>query len=106
MRGRISLLLDAMLDDINNGSEPGKAAFRFHRTLVEVIVLKARSSSVKKVAFSGGVFQNSVLLDMLTERMNTNKPGAFKLLFHKQLSPNDESVSFGQLMCYTLAPVN
>ena len=51
----------------------------------------------KKIAFSGGVFQNSLLVELVNEGL-----GDFKLYFHKELSPNDENISFGQLAHYHL----
>jgi len=52
--------------------------------------------NVKKVAFSGGVFQNQWIIELVLSFMNDD----FELYFHKHLSPNDENVSFGQLMYY------
>jgi hypothetical protein len=54
----------------------------------------AHQQAVQKIAFSGGVFQNALLLDLLDQHLGT----AYQLFFHEQLSPNDENVSFGQLV--------
>jgi hydrogenase maturation factor HypF (carbamoyltransferase family) len=48
---------------------------------------------IKKLAFSGGVFQNALLVDLLHEKLRKTH----ELYFHQQLSPNDECISFGQL---------
>ncbi len=78
--------------DLHAGKEKAYIAARFHSTLVHTIGQLAGHLCLKKIAFSGGVFQNSLLLDMI-ERFLTPD---YQLFFHKQLSPNDENISFGQ----------
>ncbi|HRN48929.1 MAG TPA: hypothetical protein PKW69_12910, partial [Niabella sp.] len=58
-----------------------------------MIELVAHDFSSKKIAFSGGVFQNVFLVDLIEEMLGKK----YDLIFHKQLSPNDESISFGQM---------
>ncbi|WP_121329525.1 Sua5/YciO/YrdC/YwlC family protein [Flavobacterium sp. 81] len=71
-------------------------ALNFHYTLVKCIEKVAAFSKSKEIAFSGGVFQNSVLVDLIIDHL---KP-KYKLHFHETLSPNDENISFGQLNHY------
>lgn len=71
-------------------------ALNFHYTLVKCIEKVANFSKAKELAFSGGVFQNSVLIDLIVDHL---KP-KYKLHFHKIVSPNDENISFGQLNYY------
>jgi hydrogenase maturation protein HypF len=52
--------------------------------------------SVQRLAFSGGVFQNALLVDMIIEFMNEKNT----LYWHKEFSPNDEGIAFGQLMYF------
>ncbi len=68
----------------------------FLYTLATIILQVASQNNIKKIALSGGVFQNTVLIDMLKE-LSGNK---FKLFFNHNLAPNDENISFGQLMYY------
>ncbi len=75
-----------------------KIAARFHYSLAQLIHTVAQQHEIKKVAFSGGVFQNAVLVDMIHRRMSTD----YDLYFHQQLSPNDENISFGQLIHYQM----
>ncbi|MDM9630150.1 carbamoyltransferase HypF [Robiginitalea aurantiaca] len=63
-------------------------------TLAKLILEKAELESVAKIAFSGGVFQNALLVHLI-RHLN---PGTFELYFHRELSPNDENIPFGQLM--------
>ena len=67
-------------------------AAKFHFSLVHIIEIAASNLNQKNIAFSGGVFQNALLVDML-ESYLVNK----KFYFHKKLSPNDENISFGQI---------
>ncbi len=69
-------------------------AARFHYSLAYLIHTVARQQDSRKVAFSGGVFQNALLVDMIHHQLSTE----YDLYFHQQLSPNDENLSFGQLL--------
>ena len=82
-------LVKSILDDTKEN-----VAYRFHLTLVECIRIVAEKQGVNDIAFSGGVFQNALLVDLLILKLS-NK---FKLYFHSDLSPNDENISYGQLM--------
>ena len=66
---------------------------RFHLTLVEIIRTVAKSYGFEKVAFSGGVFQNGLLMDLISNQLHED----FQLYFHTELSPNDENIAYGQL---------
>ena len=65
-------------------------------TLAFSIIEIAKRNEYKHIALSGGVFQNTTLVDMLIELA----PQEIKLYFHKDLAPNDENISFGQIMYY------
>ena len=71
-------------------------ALNFHFTLVKCIEKIAIHNNSRNLAFSGGVFQNSVLIDLILEQLD----GKFNLYFHKNKSSNDENISFGQLSYY------
>jgi hydrogenase maturation protein HypF len=93
-----SALIRKVVDGINRKTPQREPALRFHQTLVEWIEQAAHYFEVKHVAFSGGVFQNALLVDLIIERMKNH----FRLHFHRQLAPNDECISFGQLAAYYL----
>ncbi len=82
-----------MIEDVQRGIIKQQIAARFHDTLVNMIESIATFYSLQKIAFSGGVFQNSLLVDLILEKLSPN----FQLYFHQQLPPNDACVSFGQL---------
>jgi len=89
-------MLVEIIRDLDAGVEVGKIAFRFHQTIVNIIQSVAQSKGVHAIAFSGGVFQNCLLLDLIIEQLG----GEFSLYFHRALSPNDENISYGQLVGY------
>jgi hydrogenase maturation protein HypF len=69
-------------------------AFKFHLDLVTLIENQAKSLNINKIAFSGGVFQNSLLVTLIKQYLSKD----FELFFHRQLSPNDENIAFGQMV--------
>ena len=91
-------ILKSVIDDKKNGKSSGTIAARFHRSLVNLIRHEAQKHKLKKIAFSGGVFQNSLLVDMILTDLRND----FELFFHQQLSPNDECISFGQMAYYAI----
>jgi hydrogenase maturation protein HypF len=58
----------------------------------------AYSKGIEKLAFSGGVFQNALLVDLLQLHLDNN----FQLYFNKEVSPNDENIALGQLAYYQI----
>ena len=94
----ISINIEKIMTDILSGETKEKIAFQFHLSLVEMIKHVAQKSKYKSLAFSGGVFQNSLLVDLIIDNLQDD----FKLYFHKQFSPNDENISFGQVMLYEI----
>ncbi|MBC6995104.1 carbamoyltransferase HypF [Neolewinella lacunae] len=76
---------------------PTVIAARFHLTLVDWVKEIAEAQKVRAIGFSGGVFQNALLLDLLRARLPE-----YQLYFHQQLSPNDENIAYGQIIHYAL----
>ena len=91
-------VISSVLHDLKQGLEKSLIAAKFHGSLVKWIKAIAEKEQCKKIAFSGGVFQNTLLVDLIISRLNHK----FKLYFHEQLSPNDENISFGQLINYEI----
>ncbi|MEP0985101.1 carbamoyltransferase HypF [Ekhidna sp.] len=94
-RNQISLteMFDEMLTDIENKIDG--VSMRFHLTLVQLIETIATNGNYERIAFSGGVFQNGLLVDLITSQLSKD----FQLYFHNELSPNDENIAYGQLAC-------
>ena len=91
-------MIDEMAGELLAGAAKDQLAARFHQTLVSIIGKTAQMTGHTHIAFSGGVFQNSVLVDLIRQQLSRD----YHLYFHKQLSPNDENISFGQLAHYYL----
>jgi len=89
-------LVQSVLLDIQKGYDAEFVAAKVHITLADYIKKTAEDLGVNKVAFSGGVFQNAWLTDLVILFMGDD----FELFFHKALSPNDENISFGQVIYY------
>jgi hydrogenase maturation protein HypF len=89
-------LLLELLRGVKSGFAVDKQAAQFHCELVGGVRAVARSCGAKTIACTGGVFQNAVLVELLHRQHSS----AFQPYFHKQLSPNDENISFGQMMYY------
>ena len=91
-------LFTLVLEDKNKGVSNTEIAAKFHLSLVNLIRHEAEKQGVKKIAFSGGVFQNSLLIDLI----KTILQDEFELIFHQRLSSNDENISYGQLAYFTM----
>ncbi|MBL7739183.1 MAG: carbamoyltransferase HypF [Chitinophagaceae bacterium] len=88
-----SVMTDAIMIDRKDDIAVPVIARKVFVSLAMLIRNVAIRAGVKKIAFSGGVFQNALLVDLITELMQEE----FELYFHKQLSPNDECIGFGQI---------
>ncbi len=89
-------LMEEIIKDIQHGKSTEFIAAKFHYSLVHLIAAVAETMQVKKICFSGGVFQNALLADMIHHFLKDQ----FELYFHQHLSPNDENISFGQMVYY------
>lgn len=87
-------LMQAIAQDVSRGCEAGYIAAKFHRSMVHLIDMIASRLQLQHIACSGGVFQNSLLVAMLCHHLGKQ----YQLYFHRQLPPNDENISFGQLV--------
>ena len=82
-----------ILEDHLNHEPVAKIARKFFYSLTYAIYQTSKHFEINNLAFSGGVFQNKLLVDMIIEMMQHK----YVLHFHHQLSPNDECIAFGQL---------
>ncbi|GAB3021372.1 carbamoyltransferase HypF [Spirosoma pulveris] len=95
-------IVAAVVNDLQAGLPVDQIAALFHYTLVQAVAAVARQTGSRQLAFSGGVFQNALLVDWLRHALEP----AHQLYFHQQLSPNDECISFGQIAQYALITKN
>lgn len=95
-RINISAMLHEITEDIINGIPVEFIAKKFFFSLAGIVGTISEQTGIDCIAFSGGVFQNTLLTDMIIELYSHEK----ELFWHRQLSPNDECIGFGQLACY------
>ncbi len=86
-------LLEEVLKDIDQGNERAAIARKVFYSLARMIEDIAATFAVRKLAFSGGVFQSRLLTALITGLLSDH----YQLYFHRQLSPNDECIGFGQV---------
>ncbi|MFI5138603.1 MAG: carbamoyltransferase HypF [Sphingobacteriales bacterium] len=102
-RVHTAVLMRGIMLDIENGKAGNYIAAKFHYSLV--CLIGSIAIDVNYICFSGGVFQNALLVDWVKNKY----AGKYQLYFHRELSPNDENISFGQMVYYenniTTAPV-
>ena len=95
------IILKNIYIDVNAGLPKKAIIVNFLYTLANIVLTIAKQNNFNKLAFSGGVFQNTVLIDMIKEMAKND----YELFFNINLAPNDENVSYGQIM-YHLNGVN
>lgn len=86
-------ILQYLVMDLAKGRDAAYIAAKFHVTLIRIVANVARNTGCAHIAFSGGVFQNGLLVDLAIHHLGPH----FTLYFHEQLSPNDECIGVGQI---------
>lgn len=84
-------------NDIYKQVDFSEIAIKFINTLTKKIITFTQQMKVDKIAISGGVFQNGILLDYLSFQCKKNNISLFR---NNNYSPNDENISFGQIQFY------
>ena len=88
-----SVMIEELMMDKANAVDSELMARKVFVSLAMLIKNVAIRSGMHKIAFSGGIFQNAFLTDLIIELLGVD----FELFFHRQLSPNDECIGFGQI---------
>jgi len=90
-------LFGGVIKDLKSGVSQARIAARFHRTMAEMVVQMcqrlAKMSGINRVALSGGVFQNRLLLRLTVSAL---EEAGFEVLTHSKAPTNDGGVSLGQ----------
>jgi hydrogenase maturation protein HypF len=90
-------LLSAIVKDLYQGAPKATISAKFHNTVAQMICemcqLIAKKAGINQVAFSGGVFQNRLLLGKAAVLLES---AGFSVLTHKQVPCNDGGISLGQ----------
>lgn len=90
-------ILKGVFDDWLRGVESELISLRFHSTLVnvfaEVVSLISSKYKIKRVALSGGAFQNNYLMYNFLKKISQSK---LTPIINKYSPPNDACISIGQ----------
>ena len=88
-------LIEGVLGDKRKGDAAGAISARFHNALAEWILTVARRTGISQVVVSGGVFQNSYLVDRTIARLEQH---GFAVYTHQRVPANDGGISLGQAL--------
>lgn len=88
----------AIVNDCRYGRSPGEISAVFHNTVGSAIVAGVSQislqSGIRKVALSGGTFQNRYLAEMVINHLLSEK---FIVYFHRNVPLNDGGIALGQV---------
>jgi hydrogenase maturation protein HypF len=93
-----SPVLRAIIDDLRHGCAPGSIAAGFHVAVAQLIADTAvrlrEETDIERVALSGGVFQNVLLLRLTRAALAARH---LQVLTHRLVPPNDGGLALGQV---------
>ncbi len=94
---KLGELISAVIQDAENMVAQPTISVKFHQTIAQIVVrmcqLIASETGLNLVALSGGVFQNRLLLRLVTRALNE---AGFDVLAHRLVPCNDGGLSLGQ----------
>jgi hydrogenase maturation protein HypF len=97
-------LLLAIVQDVKTHTPIPMISLKFHNTVAEIITtmckLMAKDIRITRVALSGGVFQNRLLLKLATSALQRD---GFSVLSHHLVPCNDSGISLGQAVIANFA---
>jgi hydrogenase maturation protein HypF len=86
-------LIEAVRSDVKKGAPRDLMAARFHNALVRWILRVAEKTGVRQVVLSGGVFQNSYLVERTAALLESR---GFRVATHQRVPANDGGIALGQ----------
>lgn len=90
-------VIQAIITDILQEVAPPVIAVKFHRAVARMIVSVARrlraERGLPRIALSGGVFQNLLLLEQTVSLLEAE---GFEVFTHSRVPPNDGGIALGQ----------
>jgi hydrogenase maturation protein HypF len=94
---QLNELFAAIIADLNKGVSTPKISARFHNSIASIVTQMCSRltgiTGIKKVALSGGVFQNRLLLRLAVAALEKD---GFEVLTHREVPGNDGGISVGQ----------
>ena len=92
-------IMHDLLQRIQTGKDLGAISQWFHYSLIKtftsISLELSRETGIKQFLLSGGVFQNSLLLEGLQSELNQ---AGFEVFTHSQVPTNDGGIALGQVM--------
>ncbi|MBM3654877.1 MAG: carbamoyltransferase HypF, partial [Alphaproteobacteria bacterium] len=85
--------LKVALADLRRGVAAEAVSEAFHNGLAQAIIAVAERVGARRVALTGGCFQNARLLETTVGAL---RAAGFEPLWHSRVPPNDGGLSFGQ----------
>jgi hydrogenase maturation protein HypF len=93
----VNELFSAIIRDVKRGATPAAISMKFHRSMAQLIAQMCRRLTVRtgisRVALSGGVFQNRLLLRLTVAAL---EGAGLEVLTHRNVPTNDGGISLGQ----------
>jgi len=89
-----SLMIAAIIADVNNAVPLAEISAKFHNALAEAVVAIAKKLGLPRVALSGGCFQNRYLTERTVARLGAEQ---FQPYWHQRVPPNDGGIALGQI---------
>ncbi len=83
-----------LLRESSVGASPSLLAARFHAALADGILATARHAGARRVALTGGCFQNKLLTELAVWRLQAD---GIEVLLHGAVPPNDGGIGLGQV---------
>jgi hydrogenase maturation protein HypF len=101
---RLRDLFSAVIEELGEGVSRERISVKFHNTVAQIInemcQLIANETAITRVALSGGVFQNRLLLRKTVSLLERS---GFQVFTHKQVPCNDGGISLGQAVIANFA---
>ena len=92
-------LVAEVVEDARRGVGAGIIAARFHNALANWIVAVAERADARQVALSGGVFQNSYLVERAARLLEAR---GVRVATHQRVPANDGGIALGQAVLASL----
>ena len=90
-------LMRGIVADILSGVSPARIAGAFHNAvrdlIVETVALVAERTGIRRIALSGGVFQNALLTELAAAALERR---GYEVLLHREVPSNDGGLALGQ----------
>ena len=95
-----SPMIEGLLTDLRCGQSVAVLSGRLHATMAAMIAAVARRVGARRVALSGGCFQNRLLLERAVTEL---RAAGVTPYWHQRVPPNDGGLALGQAAISVLA---